>query len=98
MCGVATFNLDSEVWGIVLVLDSWGFSWGFGAEKRPRSLRLLIFFHHFGREICRILEDEHEQDFSISAFRINDATPHAPDRQDAYATLLAPSQRPVAVF
>jgi hypothetical protein len=30
-------------------------------------------FHHSDREICRILEDEHEQehDFSTSAFRLS---------------------------
>ena len=52
---------DSEVGGIVLVLDLWDF----GAEKR------IIFFRHSDREISRILEDEqehqHEHDLSTSA-------------------------------
>jgi len=55
----------------VLVLDLWDF----GAEKREPDPLATIFFHHSDREICRILEgedeQEHEHDFSTSAFRIN---------------------------
>ncbi|MBV8641823.1 MAG: hypothetical protein JO070_10575 [Verrucomicrobia bacterium] len=42
---------------VVLVLDLWDF----GAEKEsdPSAINL---FHHSDREICRILEDEHEQE------------------------------------
>ena len=80
------FNLDSEVGGIVLVLvvvlvlDLWDF----GAEKTARSFGNFLF-HHFGREMCRILEDEHEQehDFSASAFKFS--RPLAP---------ILPSERP----
>ena len=56
---------------VLLVLDPWDF----GAEKREPDPSVIILFHHFDREVCRILEDEHEQehehDFSASAFRLN---------------------------
>ena len=46
--------------------------WDFGAEKRVRAFG-NYFVPSVDREICRILEDEHEQehehDFSTSAFR-----------------------------
>jgi len=51
---------------VVLGLDQWDF----GAEKRVRAFG-NYFVPSVDREICRILEDEHEQehDFSTSAFR-----------------------------
>ena len=50
---------------LVLVLDLW-------APKRERDPLAIILFHHSDREIRRILEDEqeHEHDFSTSAFRL----------------------------
>jgi len=53
---------------VVLVLDLWDF----GAEKRARSFGNDLF-DYFDREIRRILEQEHEQDFSTSAFRFSDS-------------------------
>ena len=52
---------------VVLMLDLWDF----GAEKRTDP-PAIISFHHSDRETCRILEDEqeHEHDFSASAFRL----------------------------
>jgi hypothetical protein len=54
---------------VVLVLDLWDL----GTEKRARFFRQLFCSITSDREICRILEDEHEQehehDFSTSAFR-----------------------------
>jgi len=48
---------------VVLVLELWD-----SAPKRELDPLAIIFFHHSDREICRILEDEHEQehDFSTS--------------------------------
>jgi hypothetical protein len=46
---------------VVLVLDLW-------APKREPDPLAIILFHHADRQICRILEDEH--DFSTSAFRL----------------------------
>jgi hypothetical protein len=42
---------------LVLVLDLWDF----GAEKETDP-SAIILVHHSDREICRILEDEHEQE------------------------------------
>ena len=46
---------------------------GLRRRKREPDPLAIILFHPSDREICRILEDEHEQehDFSTSAFRIN---------------------------
>jgi hypothetical protein len=49
---------------VVLVLDLWGW-----APKRGPDPWAIILFHHFDREICKILEDEHERDFSTWVFR-----------------------------
>src|SRR5215470_11886812 len=40
---------------------------GTSAPKREPDPSAIILFHHFDREICRILEDEH--DFSTSRDR-----------------------------
>ena len=51
---------------VVLVLDLWD-----SAPKREPDPSAIILFRHSDREICRILEheQEHEHDFSNSAFR-----------------------------
>jgi len=41
----------------------------FGPKREPDP-SAIILFHHFGREIRRILEDEHEHYFLTSAFRL----------------------------
>ena len=38
------------------------------APKRELDPSAIILFHHSDREICRILEQEHEHDSSTSAF------------------------------
>jgi hypothetical protein len=42
----------------VLVLDPLGLR----RRKRKPDPSAIILFHHFDRQICRILEDEHEQE------------------------------------
>ena len=44
---------------------------GTSAPKREPDPPAIILFHH--SEIRRILEDEHEHDFSTSAFRLMSA-------------------------
>jgi len=61
---------DPEVGGIVLVLvvvlvlDPWD-----PAPKKEPDPSAITLFHNSDREICGILEDEHEHDFLTSAFR-----------------------------
>ena len=50
---------------VVLVLDLWEF----GVEKRARSFAIILF-HHSGREICSILEDEQEHGHDFLDFGI----------------------------
>jgi hypothetical protein len=49
---------------------------GTSAPKRESDHSSIILFHHSDREICRILgdEQEHEHDFSTSAFRFRSVT------------------------
>jgi hypothetical protein len=64
--GVIGLNPDSEVGGIVLVLVVVLICRA-SAPKREPDPSAIILFDHSDREICRILE--HEHDFSTSAFR-----------------------------
>ena len=50
-----------------LALSLYSMICGTSASKREPDPSAIILFHHSDREICRILEDEHEHDSSTSA-------------------------------
>jgi hypothetical protein len=58
---------DSEVGGVVLVLDLWDL----GAEKESPILRQLFCSISLTARYAEFIEDEYEHDFSTSAIRIN---------------------------
>jgi len=50
---------------------------GTSAPKREPDPLAIILFHHFDREICRILEDEHEHDSPEFGILVNRSTTNA---------------------
>ena len=71
----------------MLVLDI-----GTSAPKRGPDPSAIILFHHSAREICRIPEDEHEQehDFSGSAFRFSQPlAPTLPSERPCFDRIFA---------